>query len=451
MVLDADVVREILFSNYGESPRFEKRLQGLVPVVGNGLITLEGKDWQRHRRIIHPSFQPGLIRESLGKFIPKVMTRFIGLWKKAEGREIDINTHLSHLTLDVIGEVAFSHEFHATDSVEQWASQTDDYEEKLDNVDDKVMEAMTLMFKNTGKRIIYNIFKISFLDFSTAKTSKMMDEAVEDVISVAQKKLEMKENLGNVDALNGETDGGENHRISLLQRLLDAEKSDTKTSARKKLAMNELRDEVKTFILAGHETTSTWCYWAVFALCKHPDIQQKLFDEINKHSPLDKNEDITIEILGKMSYFDAFMKEVLRMFPPAGLVFRYNKREEKFKGVNVPKGTRLAIPIHLLHRHPNYWEDPETFKPERWMGTEHPSSHKYAFMPFSNGPRNCIGSYFAELEAKLIMAPLIRQFSFNVAPSLRDTDFTFTTSITMKSKPFLKISIRSRDTTNVCA
>jgi len=454
LVLDADIVRDILYANYGERPRFMKKLNGIIPLVGNGLVTLEGKDWQRHRRIIHPSFQPGLIRESLGDFIPKTMAKFINYWEKADGREIDVGTHISNLTLDIIGEVAFSHDFHALDSIERWANKGVESYDKLDPVDDKVMKSMAMMIRNSGRRILMQILNLSALDFATAKTSKLLDEAVEEVITEARRKLEKNKNLENnnnsisdddTGAVTTKTLDGDHSRISLLQRLLVAENSDTKKSARKSLEVHELRDEVKTFLIAGHETTSTWCYWAFFILCEYPDIQEKVLQDINKHSARENNsDDISMEMIEKMTYFNAFMKEVLRMYPPIGIIIRYNVKDEKLEGATVPANTRLIIPIHLLHRHPNYWKDPDSFKPERWLGKEHPSSHKHAYMPFSNGPRNCIGYHFAEMEAKLLMAPLIRHFSFRMAPSLRDTDFTFTTFIAMKSKPDLKIVIRAR-------
>jgi len=444
MILDADVVREILFANYGEKPRFLKRLSGLIPLVGNGLVTLEGRDWQRHRRIIHPSFQPSLIRESLGDFIPKIMKKFISHWEKADGREIDVSTHLSNLTLDVIGEVAFSHNFRALESIERWVNQADDNYDMLDPVDDKVMASMAEMFQNTGRRILLQILNLSILDFSTARTRKQMNEAVEEVISEARRKLKSNDTVkNNRDATKPFS--GEHGRISLLQRLLDAENSAAKKSARKSLEIHELRDEIKTFLLAGHETTSTWCYWAIFALCKFPDIQEKVFQDVYKHSPKGKTSDITMQSIEKMSYFNAFMKEVLRMYPPVGMIIRYSVKDENLKGVTVPGGTRFVIPIHLLHRHPNYWKDPDDFRPERWMGEEHPSSHKNAFMPFSYGPRNCIGYYFAEMEAKLLMAPLIRHFSYRMAPSVQDKEFTFSLFITMKTNPILKIVTRKRN------
>lgn len=308
----------------------------------------------------------------------------------------------------------------------------------LDPVDDKVMKTMTEMFENTGRRIILQLMNLSILDFSTAKTKKTLNKAVEEVIIEARRKLKMSKQDQDTRSHDGN-----GTKPSLLQRLLEAENTAAKKSTRKSLEVHELRDEIKTFLLAGHETTSTWCYWAFYALCKFPDIQEKVFQDINKYSP-EKNSGISMHSIEKMSYFNGFMQEVLRLYPPIGMIIRYNVKEENLKGVTVPASTRLVIPIHLLHRHPNYWEDPEEFKPERWLGENNPSSHKYAFMPFSNGPRNCIGYYFAEMEAKLIMAPLIRYFSFRLAQSIRDSDFTYTLSITMKANPGLKITAQNR-------
>lgn len=452
MVLDAGIVKDILFSSYGERPRFKKNLFGLVPLIGKGLITLEGTDWQRHRRIIHPSFQPTAIRESLGAFVPKLVSKFIKHWEKAEGREIDVCTHISNITLDIIGEVAFSHNFGAIESIERWVNQGKDSDyDMIDPVDDKIMLSMTEMFRNTGRRILLNVLNLNFLDFSTKRGRKTMNAAVEEVIMEARRKL--KSSKGNCNCnYNGTTTNPNTgspkacpNRISLLQRLLNAQDSSAKKSMRKSLALHELRDEILTFLMAGHDTTATWCYWAFFALCKHPDVQEKVFQDVTKHAPKEEHSEISLELIEKMPYFNAFMKEVLRLYPPAGMIIRYNVNEENLKGIKVPAGTRLMIPIHLLHRHPKYWENPDEFRPERWLGDKHPSSHKHAFMPFSNGPRNCIGSHFAEVEAKLLMAPLIRHFLFRLAPSVRNTNFTFTLTIVMKSNPGLKMIATKRE------
>ncbi len=455
MVLDADIVKDILYSNYGEWPRFKKNLLGLVPLLGKGLITLEGKDWQRHRRIIHPSFQPTAIRESLGAFVPKLMSKFIKHWEKAEGREIDVSTHMSNLTLDIIGEVAFSHNFRAIECIERWINQGQDSDyDMIDPVDDKIMMSMAEMFRNTGRRIVLQILNLSVLDFSTKRVRKTMNAAVEEVIMNARRKLKKSNGSCNSN-VNGTTthhktgspkaSSGEHHHISLLERLLNAQDSTCKKSMRNRLELHELRDEILTFLMAGHDTTATYCYWAFFALCKYPSVQEKVFQDISEHAPKEKHGEISIDLIEKMSYFNAFMKEVLRLYPPVGVIVRYNMKGETLKGVQVPAGTKFIIPIHLLHRHPKYWENPDELRPERWLGDKHPSRHKHAFMPFSNGPRNCIGYQFAEVEAKLIMAPLIRHFLFHLAPSALNTNFTFTQSIVMKTNPRLKMIATKRD------
>jgi cytochrome P450 len=447
IVLDADIVKDILFARYGTNPQYLKKLRVLIPLVGKGLVTLEGEDWQRHRRIIHPSFQPKFVKESLDAVVPRTVDRFITSWKKAEGREIDVGTHLSNLTLDIIGKVAFAHDFHALESVEKWSREDNGREDvHLAPVSDKLITAMSAMFKNSPKRILLAIMNLSVLDLATSRTRKLMDEAVEEVIDAARAKVQQK--------VLRQADGTSNNMtqdpLSLLQRLFDAKDTDPARQSRKGLNNSELRDEIKTFILAGHETTSTWCYWAVFALCKYPDVQEKLYQDIKKHTCADDSEtnegnlDISVRMIEKMTYLDAFMKEVLRLFPPAGMIVRNTVEEMTFNGAKIPARTRLLIPIHLLHRHPLYWKDPESFEPERWLQDDHPASHRYGYLPFSDGPRNCIGSYFAEMEAKLIMAPLIREFLFQLAPTLLGTHFKFTTFITMKSKPDLRVCVRCR-------
>mmetsp|Transcript_24121 Transcript_24121/g.23169 ORF Transcript_24121/g.23169 Transcript_24121/m.23169 type:complete len:151 (+) Transcript_24121:704-1156(+) len=149
-------------------------------------------------------------------------------------------------------------------------------------------------------------------------------------------------------------------------------------------------------------------------------------------------------MVNQMSYFNAFMKEVLRLYPPVGLTHRHSTREETFNGFKIPARTRIAIPINLLHRDPKYWSNPDDFMPERWLKEDFPASNKNAYLPFSTGPRNCIGYQFSTMEAQLIMAPLLRSFIFELAPSLRDTEFSFTSLITMKANPDVKICVRSR-------
>ena len=182
----------------------------------------------------------------------------------------------------------------------------------------------------------------------------------------------------------------------------------------------------------------------MYALAKFPDVQQKLYEDILKQAP-DAALPITLAKVDSMEYLSAFLSEILRLYSPVGLIFRYTSQEEILKGYTIPSKTRLVLPIHLLHRHPDYWSSPDDFCPERWLNEDVCAArHRFCFLPFSAGGRNCVGRRFAEVEAKLIVAKIARAFTIRLAPCMREKEVTFTNFVTMKSKPQIKICVQQR-------
>lgn len=177
-------------------------------------------------------------------------------------------------------------------------------------------------------------------------------------------------------------------------------------------------------------------------LAKQKDTQRRLYEEIVKYSS--STGPITLDDIGKMPYFNAFLREVLRLYPPVGQFFRHNANDEVFAGYKIPRDTKLFISPHLLHRNPKYWKDPLEFRPERWLEKDKTKHHPFSFIPFSAGGRNCAGQQFAQLEAQLIVSSLIRSFHIDIAPEQAGIEFQFAAYITMKSKPDLKIIVRNR-------
>jgi cytochrome P450 len=434
IILDADIVKTILTEPSSRDPvRFSKKYVLLQHILGDGLVTLEGPAWSRHRRIIQPSFNAGFVKEALSISVPKRTEAFLSSWRKAKpGREIDLASHLSTLTLDIIGDVAFSHEFHALKVLDKWAQ--DDSHNELDSISDPLVEALTVAMKPTPTAVVFAIFKLAwadrYLNRRSERASTVLNQAVDSVIREARQKV-------NADSSTTTS------KLSLLQLLFDAKDANPGTG-RKTLNDLELRDEIKTFLVAGHETTSTWCYWALYALAKYPDVQQRVYDDVVKHAP-DNSAQIDLESVEKMTYFSAFLSEILRLYPPVGFVIRNTTQQEEWKGFTIPSNTRLVIPFHLLHRHPDHWSNPLDFTPERWLNNEETGSrHKFCYLPFSAGGRNCIGQRFAQIEANLILANIIRAFSIQLAPSLRDKEVNFTAFGTMKGKPAVKICVKAR-------
>jgi cytochrome P450 family 4 len=442
LLLDPDLVKTVLTEPVSRDPiRYPKNYLYIREIIGMGLVTLEGDAWSRHRRIIQPSFQANFLKESLNAVVPVRTAILIDAWRQAQGSVINLSTHMSALTLDVIGEVAFAHDFGACRTLQSWAEKANSSHARAENngdlekVPDPLIQAFAGSLMISGLGIALTLLgwqKLEkYLNRKVALTRRMLNEAVDNVIREARSK-----------SASSSTAKGPPSRKSLLQLLFEATDA-AETEHRKKLSDRELRDEAKTFIMAGHETTSTWCYWALYALAKYPDAQQKVYEEIIKHAK-DTSTPITLEQLDEMPYLTAFMTEILRLYTPVGLIVRFTSRQETFKGYTIPPKTRLVIPIHLLHRHPDHWTNPEEFRPERWLDQESKNLHRFCFIPFSAGGRNCVGQRFAEFEAKLIIANVARAFSIQLAPEMVDSELTFTNFIAMKSKPPVKIVVKAR-------
>ena len=389
------------------------------------------------------------MKEALTAIIPPLVSKFVKYWsmaikKNKEGppREIDLASHLSALTLDVIGQVAFSHGFYAIESVKQWANnQNIDDDGKIDEVNDPLLTALSETFKRsivgTVSFLLGSFWVDKYLNPRTREVRRQLDGAVDSIIE------------------NARNNNSSERPKSLLQLLLQAEEiyaGATSSMSNRTLNNVELRDEMKTFIVAGHGTTRTLLYWAIYAMAKLPDIQERVYQEIY-HCAKKKGEQtpLDLETVEEMEYFNAFLNEVQRMYPAVGAIPRVTRFEEKFAGYQIPARTTLFISPYLLHRHLKHWKDPENFQPERWIHKDDAAHEefmakiRFVYIPFSGGSRVCIGQRFATIEVKLILVSLIQVFSFQIASSQRYTAFTFTNFITMKTNPDLKVSSKSRE------
>jgi cytochrome P450 family 4 len=430
MPLDADGVKQILSSKCVVDPIYVKNYVVIKRCIGDGLITANGATWHRHRRIIQPAFDKKFLENSLNAHVPGIVNRLITSWK-TKGTDIDISSHFSAISLDILGQVAFSYDFQATNAVEKWASDIKSSVELQDPLIGALYkELMPNMF-----RLLLASFNLHHFDDviirSTRESRKILNEAVEAVVKKAQ--------------ISHRQSKESDKQKCLLDLLFDAEDAEHAGLGKRTLSFKELQDETKTFLVAGHDTTSTLCAFAVHCLTKYPHIQKLVFEDIMNHASTDGP--ITLDMIGKMIYFDAFIHEVLRLYPPVGVIVRYLTRRTNLLGESLPAGCRIHIPFYLFHRHPKYWTDPEEFRPERWL-KQHENRekkfHHFAFLPFSAGGRNCIGQRMAMYEAKLILAPIIREFEMMLSPSLENVDLKLVNFITLKHIPSVKVTVKRR-------
>lgn len=426
MTVDADCVKQILTSKVDVDPLYMKNYVVVKRSLGDGLVTANGSIWHRHRRIIQPAFDTKALENKLSCVVPGLVNRLIQSWKSKEGNDVDVASHFSALTLDVIGIVAFSHDFQATDAVEKWSS---DINPSV-KLHDPLIRALRKELSPNILRMLLASFNLQRFDDTILRSTRENRKVLNDAVGAVVKKAKVSHSLSE-----------SGRKKCLLELLFDAEDAHSGHEKRK-LSFKELRDETKTVLISGHDTTSTLCAFAVYRLTKHPHIQKLVFKDIMDHTT-STDGPITLEMIKKMTYFDAFLHEVLRLHPPVGMIARDLSRRTNLVGESIPAGTRIQISIYLLHRNPKYWTDPEEFKPERWQERDE-KFHHFAFLPFSAGGRNCIGQRFAMYEAKLILAPIIREFEMMLSPSQENVDFKHVNFITLKIIPSVKVRVKRR-------
>ena len=199
----------------------------------------------------------------------------------------------------------------------------------------------------------------------------------------------------------------------LLSMLLEARDEETGEG----MDDRQLRDEVMTIFLAGHETTANALSWTYYLLGKNPHAARRMYAELDE--VLGRGETSrrpTMEDLRALPYTRAVFEESMRLYPPAWILARSPIEDELLDGYHLPAQSRLFISPYVLHRHPDFWEDPEGFDPERFLGERKAKQHKFAYMPFGGGPRFCIGQSFAMMEGVLVLATLSRRFHLSLTP-----------------------------------
>ena len=206
----------------------------------------------------------------------------------------------------------------------------------------------------------------------------------------------------------------------LLNMLLETRYEDTGEG----MSLEQLIDEIKILFIAGHETTANALTFTLHLLGNHPDIQQKIVEEIIQ---IESETDDVVEQLQKMTYTNAVLNESMRLYPPAWITDRQNVEDDSLGEFNIKKGTLIGISFYELHRNEKYWKNPNDFIPERFLGDQKKQSMQY-FYPFGAGPRMCIGAGFAIYEMCLAISHIVKKYKINSV----DTDVNFNPLITLK-------------------
>lgn len=360
-----------------------------LPWLGEGLLIAGGKRWARSRRLLTPAFHFDILKPYIGvyKECAGLLERNIQRFAK-EGKSFEVFSQVCLCTLDIILRCAFSYQ---TDCQEQ-TGEVHPYVKAVN-------EIAELWFYRNRSPWLYP----DFIYYNTAdgkrfkKNCQYVHDIAADVMQKRRKELE------GVDLKS-------KRYLDFLDILLTA-----KDENGVGLSDEEIRNEVDTFLFEGHDTTASAISWILFSLAENPEYQIECQEEIDRVISETKDGDLGWEDLSKLTFLTQCIKEGMRLHCPVPFVARNNTVPLNIEGHTIPPGTFVVANIWCLHHNPAVWgPDHMQYKPERFSKDNLAKLDSFAFLPFSAGPRNCIGQHFALNEEKIVLAKLLHRFSFSL-------------------------------------
>lgn len=361
------VTQRDTFLKMGHAPQGDV----LALVLGQGLITNhDTESWLSQRRMIQPMFHKKRLA-AMSDTMVSATSRMLERWEAYSDSElIDINTEMMKVTMDIISQTMFS----------------SDVLEQANVVGHSIGEATHFAFSQRGLIKIPMNWPVP-KNIRFRKAMAALDEIVYDFIDKRR--------------------GHESEFDDLLSMLMEARDEDTGEG----MTRLQLRDEVASFFAAGHETTSNALTWTLYLLSQNPDAMQKLQAEVdevlNGRLP-------TFADLPNLKYSKMVLEEGMRLFPPVPIIPRYTYDETEIDGYKIPASSVVLTSVWNIHRHPDIWDDPLAFKPERFAPENSKERHRMAFMPFGAGQRMCIGNNFAMYEGQMLLAMMVQTYNFEL-------------------------------------
>ncbi len=355
-----DYVRHILVDNNRNYSKETHTNQMFHTLVAGGLLTSEGAVWRKQRRMMQPAFHHTRL-EPLDTMIAQATDDMLARWQLLErqNQPVDVAREMAALTLTVTTRALFGV-----------------------NLGDEVREIGEMVNRS-----------IAFLE---KPSDPRLKEAIDGLNAVVERIIRSRK--------HDFKDGGDLLSSMMLAR--DSETGDGMTD-------EQLRNQIMTLMLAGYDTTASSLTWTWYLLSQNPVAAERLRTEVRARLQGRPPQYADLEHL---PYTRMVLDESLRMFPPAWTLGRRALGEDEIGGFYVAPNTVIAICIYTLHRHPGFWTDPEVFQPERFSTENSAGRHRFAYVPFGAGPRQCIGNTFGLMEASLIIAGIVRRYDLRLMP-----------------------------------
>jgi cytochrome P450 len=392
MLSNPEDIEHVLRGNHRQF-RKDRGTRMLSSFLGQGLVTSDGDLWRRQRRLTQPAFQLDQIQK-YGSIMVEATERMLHDWQPGQTR--DIHADMMGLTLDIVAQALFS--AHMTGQAERVG---------------RAMEVIMHYFANI-------LIVIPGWQRLPTPGNRRYWKAVAELDAIMYETIAQRRASGA---------GG----ADLLARFLAAQDEDGS-----QMTDHQLRDELVTLVLAGHETTALALSFCFYLLARHPGAEARLaaeVDEVLQGQP-PTNADVP-----RLRYTEWVVKESMRLYPPVPGIGREAVSDCEIRGYHVPKGTQLAMLQWVVHRDPRWFDDPEAFQPERWDNDLARRLPRCAYFPFGDGPRFCIGNQFAMMEAVLILATVVQRYRLALVPGFK---LELLPSVTLRPKHGIKMVLHER-------
>jgi cytochrome P450 len=386
-----DAIEQVLVTERDRMIK-DKLTRELSLMLGNGLLVSEGAFWRKQRRLAQPAFHRDRIA-AYGEAMVRYAERAVSTWRDGETR--DVHVDLMHLTLDIVAKTLFGVEIGDGDVSRRIGAALD-----------------VLMGRFSGAGIFVPIQLPTPGNVRTKRAVADLDEVVYGIIEERRRTGDQGDLVSMMIAATSEDDGA----------MTDV----------------QLRDEAMTMVLAGHETTALTLSFALHLLARHPEVADRLVQEIATQLG---DRAATAADLPKLEYADAVVREAMRLYPPAWALGREVTAPCVIGGYPVPAGTQLWVAQWVVHRDARWFADPLAFRPERWANGFAKTLPRHAYFPFGGGPRICIGNAFAMMSAVLVLVTIVRRFA---VATVDDRPLAIVPTVTLRPKNGVRLVLRSR-------
>nr|QST15030.1 CYP4C33-like protein 1 [Diaphanosoma celebensis] len=391
IITTAEATEVLLSSNkfIDKSPDYDY----LHPWLGTGLLTSTGTKWFGRRKMLTPAFHFKILEDFAHVFNEQSQILVSKLNETLRNeRELDIYQYITRCTLDIICETAMGRHVDAQNQRDS------DYVQAVYKMGDIVQLRQVRPWLQPDL-----LFQLTSYGAEQKRCLKILHDFTDKVIREKKLEHQQRQKAASEQTADDDLNLSKKRRLAFLDLLIESSQDGLK------LNDMDIREEVDTFMFEGHDTTAAAINWSLFLIGSHPHVQKEVDDELSRVFG-DSDRPVSMTDLSELKYLECCIKEALRLYPSVPILARTLNEDAKMHDYDIPSGSRVLLFTYSLHRDPRYFPDPEKFDPERFFPENVRGRHPYAYVPFSAGPRNCIGQKFALMEEKVVLSTVLRNF-----------------------------------------